>query len=257
VQGKILEAYQKVTHATAQVELTRDELFGDTHITNHMKGTYAYRREGEKRLMRQEMDWEAKIESPKQNAQAKFHQVLLINGDEQYLIDTRNGQTRAQKTLVSPDIPHDPNRMFDGWRKGFAVSVNPEAEVDGHKTYVLQIVPLPIMLGLQERTLFYFRQDCGVLVKRVQYNEDGMLTWTTNYTDVKLDADLPLDQFRYSYGPEVPLVDRTQPPTSSQPTSGPATSRPGVPPVGPPGPPPPPSTRPASPPTSRPSTPGT
>jgi outer membrane lipoprotein-sorting protein len=86
----------------------------------------------------------------------------------------------------------------------------PDEKVGGQDCFVVEAKSKAGTGPMQpERIVFYCRKDIGMLTKQVAYAKDGTVMNTLTFDDMKVNAKLGADKFKYTAPEGVKVVDQT------------------------------------------------
>ncbi|HKQ48693.1 MAG TPA: outer membrane lipoprotein-sorting protein [Phycisphaerae bacterium] len=137
--------------------------------------------------------------------------LSVSDGQYQYTYSESAGQKSAFRQKLDPAKQvnvFDTHKMFADLEKTFAIKVLPDATVDGRSCFVLEMTPKdPAAISGISKTVSYFDKGDGIIRKSDTYDQDGKATTTSTTTDVKVDAAIPPDRFKFKAPEGVTIQD--------------------------------------------------
>lgn len=203
VERKIQGAWEAVSTLVATVKMETLMPAGAKEVMATGEGRLEYMKAEPRAKYRQRMDLE--VPAPL-SLKASFE--FLFDGEFLYLIN----EIMDQKTIAKSDAPDFENgalppggkELLDALRAKLDLSLQPESEVGGHKTYVIEgkrhkaDAADPV-----QRALFYIDKENGIQRRAEFFTADGKLNTSISYEDFRLN--IPVDQSRFIYdGPQPP-----------------------------------------------------
>jgi outer membrane lipoprotein-sorting protein len=250
VQKAINEAWNRHKSVTAHMRMESHRTRPDAATDGKGEGTLEVLRKDELYLQRTEARTELKMVTPEETVTSAVDVTIILDGESEYLIREGNGQKFYTKVPVNPGISIVPKTVLEYLATSAPLNVLPEETIDGQKAYVIEAVRSEAAKTGTLRTVVYFSQATGVLLRNEGYDEAKNKVETINYSDFQFDLEIDPQRFVFEAPPGVNVIDRTKPRTpastqssqpgepSSQPEQKPvivgrlpeATSRPAEPP---------------------------
>jgi outer membrane lipoprotein-sorting protein len=147
-----------------------------------------------------------------QKMETSSKMLLVDDGEFQYTLAEAEQMPQPYATKAKSD-PSKANAggkaMFDQMRKQYNLKLMPDATVDGQAVYVIEATmktdtPSPIT-----KFLLHFSKDSGIAVKMVGMDPEGKTVQTTTYSDIKLNAKISPDRFKFKAPDGVQVMDMT------------------------------------------------
>jgi outer membrane lipoprotein-sorting protein len=137
--------------------------------------------------------------------------MTVTDGEYQYTYSESGGQKSAYRQKIDPATQinvFDGNKLFADMEKNFNIKVLPDGTVDGRSCFVLELTPKdPTTIQGISKTVSFFDKDDGIIRKSDTYDKDGKITTRSTTTDVKVDAAIPPEQFKFKAPPGVTVQD--------------------------------------------------
>jgi outer membrane lipoprotein-sorting protein len=211
-QKRIVEAWNKQKSFTAKVETTQRVELGDTVMEGKSTGTLEVQREGDKVRMYTEQKISMTTKTGKEETKMEQSSTTVMDGEFVYTLSDTGGQKSATKMKYSPLMTGDPKATFEDFTKQkYTVKLLPEETVSGRKAFVMEVTPSqpdqgPMGLG---KMRYCFDQESGILLQMVTLGVDNKPMMTTTYSDLKLDAKIDPQHFKFTPPAGVKVVDQT------------------------------------------------
>jgi outer membrane lipoprotein-sorting protein len=209
VEKKIIAGWEKHKSTTAKFTSVTHIEMGEVVSDSKSHGTLELMRKGDKWLLRQEMKTVTTQKFGEQENKMEQEVLSIMDGEYAYTLTDMAGQKMAFKTKIDPKTTGDPTSTFETLRKDHELKLLPEETIDGSKVYVIEATPKEKATAGYGKTVYYYQQESGVLVKMVAYGEDGKPQMTMTYTDIKLDVDIKPERFVFKAPPGVEVIDQT------------------------------------------------
>ncbi|MCA9244067.1 MAG: hypothetical protein KDA32_08945 [Phycisphaerales bacterium] len=220
IEKQIIKKWQDIKSVQCHMDMV-----GEQTATNKMKmdgdmslvkqdGTAMYRMEGKMEISFSMGDAEQKMNGT---------YLTVCDGKDAYTLQEMSGMAgmppMKQCMKMKPDAANqmqDPRKMFDELRKTHKLKVEPEAEVDGEKCWVVSATPNESMPGQPTKQVFCFRQSDGLMAKTESFDESGKVTSTATMTKYKLNEKIDPKTFEFTPPAGVPVQDMTNLPTGDE-----------------------------------------
>ncbi len=203
--------FAKVNSYTAKMKaMTDSELSpGHTHKTE-MVGAAEWMRKGEKALMRSDTKVKTTETQAGQTKQTTSTITTVIDEEFSYTLTDQEGQKTVIKSQAAPASMHHPKGVFEQYQKYYNVKLLPDEKVNGHDCFVFEARMKP-MEGMPPsgRQLMYYQKDNGLQVKSEAFDADEKLISSSVTTDIKLNADIPAERFKFEIPEGAQLMDHT------------------------------------------------
>lgn len=210
IEKKSLALLDKIKTVTAKIKLDFEARQGENWVINHTTGTAEYLIKDGTVLSR--LDLKSEVSTFTNSNETKETKDLLLLTDGKY---TWNQGVQKGKRLVYK-FPIDPvqsaistREYFEVLRRDYDITVLPEQELDGKKTWVIEANRKPEGNVPRIKTVINFRQDAPLMVRTVNFDPGGTKVQETFLHDVKVDAAIPPERFKYKPPPDYQVLDLT------------------------------------------------
>ena len=113
------------------------------------------------------------------------------------------------KTAFKTKVNVSDQDPLKAWRDISGLKVLQDKSVDGHSVWVIEAMPKSDIP--QGRTVMYFQQTTGQMIKMVAYSPDGAPMTTMTHSDVKVNPSITADRFVFDAPPGVVVQEMPQP----------------------------------------------
>ncbi len=212
VEKKILKMLEHNRTMVAHVVSTIEESSEDFNIKTTKRGSYECVKSGQTTRFRQE-SLITGVESVAGD-KTEFEQTELIvcDGQNVYTLVDNMGHKSAVRVKADRSRTGGIDKaLFARWHRAYNMTLLPDDKVDGQATYVIEAKPKLDDAVLPARTLYFFRKDNGIMVKRIQENSDGKITESTTYSDVRVNEEIDPSRFVFKAPEGVRVKDRLNP----------------------------------------------
>lgn len=210
VEKTIAAEWEKHKSLSANLSLSQQMEMGGGRVTSTGTGTFEYLRKGDKELYRLEMATTT-TQAFAGNEQTIEQKVLSINdGEFVYNLTDGMGKKIAAKSRADKAKMGGGKAMFKQLREEHELTLLPDQELDGHSAYVIEAVPKKSTPMAIARTVYYLRQDTGVMMKSVALNADGKAVQTMTFSEFKINPTIAPERFVFKAPEGVTVLDRTQ-----------------------------------------------
>lgn len=193
VQKKIAEAAKKVKSISAKQKMETKVEQPEYSMTMTSEGTYEQARAGDKFMMRSDVDSSTSSKMAGTENKTKTHTLAVSDGETMWTLNDQDGTKSCTKMKALPET-----QAWDSLKDQFNGKVLPDEKIDGADCYVLEYTAKgEIPAGMPGKYVYWFRKDCGLLVKYVMMSTDGKPTATMTFTDVKVDGKIAADRFKF------------------------------------------------------------
>ena len=209
VEKKIIEAWSKHKSVRARLTATTHAVNGIFVTDGKGEGTFEFVRKDGKLYSRMELTSKLVRQTGDNKKEFGQRMLVVVDGEFAYTFSEFGGRKTARKTSIGPKMTGDPKALFAQQRETHALRLLPEQTVDGHKTYVIEAAPKGG--SALRKTVFFFRQDIGLMVRMVMYDQTGTPMTTMTYSDIKLNTDIKPERFVFEAPEGVTVIDLTGP----------------------------------------------
>jgi outer membrane lipoprotein-sorting protein len=187
---------------TVQAKLTINADMSDEHMKRTMtgQGQVLAARHDNKLYQRSEQKLSQTMKVGDQDMSQEITQMLVSDGEWTYTVADVGMGKQCNKFRNPPEEP----MPFQDFRASYDLSLLPEETIDGAPCYVIQATPKPNtpQASMQSKIVLCYRKDSGFSVRTAMYNAEGKQALETKFTDIVLNKDIPMDQFKAPEGVE-------------------------------------------------------
>ena len=198
-----IKAYSAKTKSTTDVEFTPEY-----KQKSEMVGMMEWARQGDKAMMHSVTQVKT-VETQGGSTTDKASTITAVSdGEFMYVMTEEAGQKTVMKNKAPSAKDSRPSAMFAQLREYFEITLLDDAKVDGADCHVIEMKMKP-MEGMppQGRQLQYYSKDHGMMVKTEAFDGNGKLTVSSITTDIKIDADISPDRFKFEIPPDAQVTD--------------------------------------------------
>jgi outer membrane lipoprotein-sorting protein len=213
---KLDQQFAKVKSYTAKTESKTDIEFGPGHTQKtEMGGALEWMREGEKVLMRSDMKANTATTEGGTTTKTASTTTTVSDGEFLWVLNVEGDHKTVFKNRAPTVRDSRPSAIFAQLGSYYDITLLPDAKVDGADCYVFEMKMKP-MEGVPPsgRQLVYYQMDIGLSVKSEGFDANGKLTTSWVTSEIKLNADLSADRFKFEVpeGAQVSDMTATQQP---------------------------------------------
>jgi len=205
--------FAKVKSYTAKTEVMTDTEFGPGHTyKSEMVGTAEWLRKGEKARMRSETKCKTTETESGKTTTTPSTITTVDDGTFLWVLTEENGKKTVMKNQ-SPGVQmYRPKGFFQQFRTYFDIKLLKDDKVNGDDCYVFEMRMKP-MEGAPPsgRQLVYFQKSHGILVKSEGFDANGKLISSSISTDIKVNADISAERFKFKIPEGAQVIDNTSP----------------------------------------------
>ncbi len=215
------QAFAKINSYTARIESMTDTEFGPGHTQKmEMVGKAEWLRKGKKALMRTETKCNTIKTEDGNTTKTPSTITIISDGDFLYMLTEEGDQKTVIKSKAQSAEEHHPGAMFAQLRSYYDITLLPDERVNGAACHVFEMKMKP-MEGMPPsgRQLMYYQKDNGVQIKTEGFDANGKLIVSSITTDVKINADISPDRFKFEIPEGAQVMDMTasqQPPAQAE-----------------------------------------
>jgi outer membrane lipoprotein-sorting protein len=207
VQKQIADKTKGLKSVRAKMVQVVDAGTPDYKMQMHTNGTYEWvRKDGDITLYRMESMTKTLTEVAGQKTETKSESLAVCDGTYVYTLVDTDGTKMATKIKQPPALPGETVNNDAEWD----MRLLPDEKVDGAACWVVEMTPKPGTPSAAAgggKTVNWFRQDNGWLVKMISYSPDGKPMYTTEYKDLEVDGQIDPSRFTFSLPPGVSLTE--------------------------------------------------
>ena len=211
--------FAKIDSYTAKTESMIDSQFGPNHAQkSKIVGTMAWVRKGAKILMRNEMkDQTVKTEDGK-TTETTSDILMVSDGEFLYSLSEVEGKKFVTKSFAPSAKDSSPSAMFNQLKAYYDIKLLPDETVDGDDCYVFEMKMKP-MEGVPPsgRQVSYYQKKTGISIKNEGFDADGKLTHSSIMKDLKINANVSDDSFKFEIPEGAQVSDMTKQQQQQQP----------------------------------------
>lgn len=206
VEKKIAERSKSVTSLTAVMKAVIHANGPGYKSRSVMEGSYEYAVKADNTLYRSETTTTTHTEAAGQTTTMKATTLAISDGQYACSLTEANGQKTATRTRMVK-TPADP---FSSYRGTHKLRLLPDETLNGQPTWVIEAVPKTLSSPTsKERTVVWFDQGTGWMVKTVSYDATGTPATTMTYTNLKTGVPIKENRFEFKAPPGVTVMDIT------------------------------------------------
>lgn len=208
VQKKLNDAYNKVKSYSATTKMIQDMEMSGTIIKGETVGTIAWARQGDKVLSRFEQKGSMTQKMGEHEQTVSTSSLTVSDGDFFYTLAEHSGTQMATKQKLDPKANMDVQSIIEDQKDAFTMKMLPDEKIDGVECYVIEGT------AKQEespyvKTQMWFRKADAIPAKMVSKDKSGKEVYIYVLSDIKVNADIPADQFKFKAPEGVQVMDLT------------------------------------------------
>lgn len=208
VEKKLAEKTQRIKTLTADVTMLTDTAFPGGSSKSESTGTLEYLKKSDKFLSRMEFKTVATQKFGEQETKMESSTLTIVDGDIAHILADQMGRKMAMKQKVDNVQGVDAETMFKTLRKDYDLRLQPDSSVDGQAVYAIEAKPKSAAAG-GGKVISYFAKDTGLLLRMVNYDNQGRLMSNINYTDIKVNPKIDPGRFVFKAPEGVQVMDMT------------------------------------------------
>ncbi len=202
VSKKIIETSKKIKSFSAKSRTVTKMSQQGFSMTATMVGTSEMLRKGDEYLFRNEMKGTTENVIAGNTTRQESTTLVISDGKYTYTLTEAAGMKQAFKTK-SEKTELDPLKM---WRENGTLKLLPDTSINGEKVWVIEVTPKQTMPG-QGKTVMYFSQKHGQMVKTVVFSDKGEPMTTVEITEIQIDAKIDPSRFVFNAPPGVQVTE--------------------------------------------------
>lgn len=205
IEKQIQEASRSVKSMRAKTK-SNTEMKGEGYESRSQgEGTFEFMRDGEKAKMRMESKDSSESKYGDQAQKSESTTLSINDGEYMYTYSVTNGQKSAMKMKSEADWDINP---FEAMREHYDFKLVREDKYEGAAVWVIEAAPKASSgMASGGKMEQWYRQDCGMAVKTVAYDQAGKAISTTLMTDIELNPSLAADRFVFKAPEGVEVMD--------------------------------------------------
>ncbi|MHC4676212.1 MAG: LolA family protein [Planctomycetota bacterium] len=212
IEKELVQKSVKIKSYTAKTETKQDMDIGQGNkIKSESKGTMEWMRKDQKCLYRMEMKGSSVNIISGKETKSKSTVKIICDGQFLYTLSNTDGQKMAIKAKAVPAQSQDTKSLFKMWRKDHNLKLLTNEKFDGKDCYVIEATPKkkdpnnPLV-----KSKFWLRKDNGIVVKMLILGKNNKPAQISTTTDIKLDAKIKPERFKFQVPKGVELIDMTK-----------------------------------------------
>ena len=202
VSKKIVEASKKIKSYSAKSRVVTKMSQQGFSMTSTMVGTSEMLRKGDEYLFRNEMKGTTENVIAGNTTKQESSTLVISDGKYTYTLTESAGMKQAFKTK-SEKTEIDPLKM---WRENGTLKLLPDTSINGKKVWVIEVTPKQTIPG-QGKTVMYFSQKHGQMVKSVVLSDKGEPMTTVEITEIQIDPKIDASRFVFKAPPGVTVTE--------------------------------------------------
>ncbi len=210
VEQKLEKAWAKHKSVSAKMTLNTHLAMGAMVMDGKGTGTLEMLNKDGKHYVRVEIENNVTQKMGEKENKLQQKQLIVSDGEYSYTVQELGERKMAIKSDIDDRVTGSPKGNLDEYRKHNTLKLLPEETIDGAKTYVIEATPKQAGPRGASKTVFYYQQDSGLMVKMVQFGPDNKPVTTLTYHDIKFDTDISPARFVFKAPEGVTVVDQTK-----------------------------------------------
>lgn len=214
---QVTQRWKTVETLTATTRMESERKTLDRTVKKTTTGTYVFLRDGDKEMVRQELETYQDLEmtmgkdTPTQSIATSEKKIMVSDGEKIKMLSESTRGTKAAKTLqAGSGLVIGGRSLFQTMFKGAELQILPDSRFEGREAWVVQAV----MDKGYTKTSYLIDKEWGVLLQRVTYQGKDMEDIpATTYTisQLKVNArDVTPEQFKFEFPPGMEVKDETK-----------------------------------------------
>ncbi len=177
------------------------------------EGTLEYMRKGDKILSRMEMTSKSIMVMGGNETKTDSKMIIVDDGefiynyseaaDSKHVIKQKRDQSNSEAVF-------NPEKGFKDTEKMYAYKALPDETVDGKPCWTLEMTPTDPSLAYIGKSVTCYDKATGMVLKSTTYDPKGKVTTSMTITDLKVDADIPAERFKFTPPPGVEVHDASK-----------------------------------------------
>lgn len=213
IEKKVVKAAESVKSAQAKMKMTMKMDQGGQTMSGDGKGTVEYMRRDGKELFRMEMKTDMVMKFGEQ--EMKMEQEILSVGDGEFAwsLSSQMGQKAVTKqNLDDVDMNPSAESTFKQLRENYDLEAQPDDKAGGRDCWVVHGTPKKESAQASQmgKVRYWFCKESGMAVRMITEDQAGNPAITIEITDVKLNADIAADRFKFEAPEGVQVMDMTK-----------------------------------------------
>lgn len=209
VQTKLNEAHLKIKSYSAKTKMTQDMEMSGTTIKGENVGILTWMKKGDKVFSRIEQKGSMTQKSGDQEQKTEMSSLTISDGEFYYTLAEHSGQKMATKQNIDPKATMDVKSIIEDQKEQYTLKMLPDDKVDGAECYVIEGTPKQPESSPFAATIMWFRKADAIPAKMIGKDKAGKDAYTNLFSDIKVNSDIPEDQFKFKAPEGVEVMDMT------------------------------------------------
>lgn len=205
------QQFAKIKSYTSKSKTVTDYEFGPGHTQKaEMVGTMEWLRKGDKALMHAVIKSNTVTTEGGQTTKTSTTITTVSDGEFLYMLNDDGGQKTVIKNRAMLASDSRPSALFAQIGGYYVITLQPDETVDGADCYVFEMKMKP-MEGVPPsgRQLVAYGKDNGLSVRSEAFDANGKRILSSTTTDIKLNADINPDRFKFEIPEGAQVSDMT------------------------------------------------
>jgi len=214
---KVTRSWAKVQTMSATTRLESERTYKDRNYKKTTTGTYYFLREGDKELVRQDLETNQDLEmtmgqdAPMKSIPTTEKKVIASDGEKiSTFSEGPYGQRGGKSFQAGSGLVIGGRSLFVTMFKGAQLQILPDSRVEGREAWAIQAIA---DRGFT-KTSYLIDKEWGVLLQRVTYQaKDDQDLPATTYTvsNIKVNAgDVTSEKVKFEFPPGMEIEDATK-----------------------------------------------
>jgi len=209
VEKQVIAKWEKVTSMSAKMNMKSRAVMGPTSMSTDMAGTIEMVKKDGKTMLRQEVESHSVMKSGETENKMDGKMVSVSDGETMLSITEQAGQKMATRMRAQAGNVPGGKQLFDNLRANNELSLGDNAKLAGAKCWVVVAKAKTPNPAAPAKSLLYFRQSDGVMVKMEGSNAEGKTMNVMTMEDIKLNQKIDPARFKLEVPEGVQVMDMT------------------------------------------------
>lgn len=195
VQKKIAERAAKHHSVQYKMNMTTDMSQAGMSFKSNTDSTIKYVRKDDKMLSRMESTSVTEMKGSGMDQKTETKAMSVSDGEYSWSYNDTTKQAAKTKVQKQDKDLFDPSTAWEQ----FDVKAMDDEKVGDKNCWVLEMMPKnPMMKAQLDKSLTYYDQATGLMIKQVGYNPEGAVISTIIVTDIKIDEKIDPKEFVFT-----------------------------------------------------------
>jgi len=212
VQDKIHDMVSK--YKTLQFKMNMNSEMGMAGYTAKTKSDSTIEAMRKDNVVMSRLDTQMHTVSKMGDQETKMDMKSLMIDDGKFVWTIAEAPMKSiskSKHDESTAVYFNPRAAWKLSEQHFDLKLMPDENMDGKSCWVIAMEPKdPSMKMMQSKAVNYFDKKTGLGVKTINYGPDGKKNGEVIMSDVKIDADISADRFKYTPPADAKVEDLTK-----------------------------------------------